>query len=333
MGRHISYNRHTSPELLEKINPVNKELLTDFIDYLDSIDRSDATIKEYTNNLQISFVWGYRNLNNKPFFDWSKRDVQRYQSFLLNDCKLSPARVHVLKAALRSLGDYIETMLDEEYPEYKNVSSKVKNPPLSHVLEKTILSEDDNKLLLDYLTNQQQYCQACLVALAMYSGRRKAEVLRFKVDDFDEVRLICDGALYKSKVIRTKGRGKKGKRMSCFIMHDPFEPYLDKWLDYRVRNGISTEWLFYDRHDPSQPMKETTINGWYGYLSSIVGKPFYLHCLRHGFTTRLVRAGVPPMVIKSLIGWNSLEMINTYTDIEEEKLFSQYFGKNGIKII
>jgi len=44
MGRTTVYNNITSPELIAEILPENKQLGDDFIEYLESIDRSPSTI-------------------------------------------------------------------------------------------------------------------------------------------------------------------------------------------------------------------------------------------------------------------------------------------------
>ena len=65
MGRGTVYNNITSPELVEQISQENKDLMNDFLEYLQSIDRAATTIKVYRNNLEIFFVWNLQNNNNK----------------------------------------------------------------------------------------------------------------------------------------------------------------------------------------------------------------------------------------------------------------------------
>ena len=97
MGRGKVINTMTTHEWLANINPENKALLDDFIEYCNTVGRSDNTIKEYKEDIQVAFCWGLNNINNKLFTDWTKRDVQRYQNYLINTCKLGSARVRLLK--------------------------------------------------------------------------------------------------------------------------------------------------------------------------------------------------------------------------------------------
>ena len=207
MGRKTQMNSLTSPELLEQVNPENKELLQEFLDYLRSTQRSEGTIFGYKHDISIAFVWALQYNNNLPFVEWKKRHIVKYQNWLLNENKNSPARIRRLKAALSSLSNFIENILDEDYPMFRNIINKVESPVNQPVREPSIWTDEELQELLDKLVNRCKYEKACYLALGIYSGRRKSELCRFKVSDFDDDKLVCGGALYKSDPIKTKGRG------------------------------------------------------------------------------------------------------------------------------
>ena len=50
MGRKTKMNSITSDELLQQVNPKNKELLRDFMGYLRSVKRSETTIAGYESD-------------------------------------------------------------------------------------------------------------------------------------------------------------------------------------------------------------------------------------------------------------------------------------------
>ena len=54
------------------------------------------------------------------------------------------------------------------------------------------------------------------------------------------------------------------------------------------------------------------------------GIPVYWHSLRHFFTTSLAKANLPDSVIKTIIGWESLEMVDIYKDIDDEDEIGKY---------
>lgn len=331
MARKTKMNSITSLELLAQVNPKNTQLLKDFLDYLRAVQRSETTIHGYENDIQIAWVWCLQNNDNKFFTDWTKRNVLAYQNWLLNNNENSPARIRRLKAALSSLSNYIISVLDDEFPSFKNIISKVENPVNQPVREKTIWEDIELEMLLETLTDKKEYEKACYLALAMYSGRRKSELCRFKVSDFSKENLVCDGALWKSNPIKTKGRG-GGKYIPCYTLAKRFRPYLEKWLDYRAEHSIDSEWLFPNRSNPKECVKITTINSWSKTFSRLAGKPAYIHSLRHYFTTSLAKAGIPDGVIQSIVSWESSDMVRLYTDLDADEQIGMYFKDGDISV-
>jgi len=194
-----------------------------------------------------------------------------------------------------------------------------------------VLEDEQLEELLNLLVSKKKYEKACALALAMYSGRRKSELVRFKVSDFSEQNLVCGGSLYKTTdTIKTKGFG-LGKYIHCFTLAKKFKPYFDLWMQERERLGIESEWLFPMKSDSSKQLKPETLNSWANSFSNMMGVDFYWHCLRHYFTTSLARSGLPDGVIQEIVGWESADMVRVYKDLTTEEQISQYFDENGIK--
>lgn len=331
MGRKTQMNSLTTPELLSRVNPQNIQLLTDFEDYLRTTGRSETTIHGYDNDIKIAFVWNLQYNENKFFVDWNKRNIVNYQNWLLNSNGNSPARVRRLKAALSSLSGYISNILDDEFPNFKNIINKVESPVNHPVREKTVWSDEELEELLNKLTEKGAYEKACALALAIHSGRRKSELCRFKVSDFNDDNLVCDGALYKSSPLKTKGRG-GGKYISCYTLAKKFKPYLDAWIKEREKRGINSEWLFPAHNDNTKQISTASLNSWANTFSRLSQKEFYWHSLRHAFTTSLVRAGIPDNVITQIVGWESADMCKVYTDIDADEQIGMYFKDGDIAV-
>lgn len=333
MGRKTQMNSITSDVKTQQINKENIRLKNDFLSYLSSVQRSPGTIAGYDNDLLIVFTYILDNLDNKFFVNLTKRDLISLQNWLVNQNGNSASRVRRIKAALSSLSNYIEAVLDDEYPNYRNIIHKIESPVNEPVREKTILTDDQIDYLLNYLVEHKKYDKACLLALAVCSGRRKSELVRFKVKYFDDENLICDGALYKtSEKIKTKGRGINGKQIYCYTLAKKFTPYFDLWMKYRAENNIESEWLFPQKDDPSQHLKSTTLTSWSNSFGRILGVDFYIHALRHCWTTGLIRAGLPETIIKELAQWSSLDMVDIYNDCEAEEQFANYFKDGDINV-
>lgn len=333
MGRTTVYNNITSPELIEQILPENKLLGADFIEYLQSIDRSPNTIDQYKSDLSIFWVWNLQYNDNKPFVKITKREFARFQNHCLNEWQWSSNRIRRVKSVLSSMSNFIENILDEEedFAGYRAVIRKIESPVKEEVREKTVFEPEELEQLLNHLVEQKKYMQACVLALAMYSGRRKAELPRFKVSYFSEDNVIF-GSLYKTpEKVKTKGRGSRGKMLDLYVLKKEFDPYLKLWLKYREENGITSEWLFPSSTNPDEPIKPETLDHWVGTYTKFLGKDFYWHALRHLFCTQCLKKNLPSSVVQEIIGWESADMVNLYNDTSTEETLAKYFDENGIK--
>ncbi|MEG1562316.1 MAG: site-specific integrase [Bacteroides sp.] len=335
MARKTIQNVLTSPEKLAQVNIDNSRLAGEFLLYLKSIGRAETTISAYENDLNIFWCYLLEKCGNKSFVKVSKRDLVAYQYWLAEENKNSPARIRRLKSSISSLSNYVENILDddEEFSGFRSIVKKIENPINEQVREKTIMTDEQISELLASLVRSKQYQKACAVALAVYSGARKAELLRFKPDYFVPENIIC-GSLYKTpEKMKTKGRG-SGKFIYKYVLVNNFKTYYDLWMEERARLGIECDNLFVRRDSADGawvPASIGTLNSWASTFSKMLGVDFYWHSLRHYFTTHLSEKGIPDTVIQEIVGWESTEMCHIYIDTSSDEKIGSYFDENGIK--
>lgn len=327
MARKTKVNFIAHPEILDMCHIQNKFLFDSFLDYLKSTDKANTTIEQYRNDLKIFFCWNYTDNNNKPFVEITKRDYTRFQGKALTDWEWSPKRIRRVKACISSLSNYIENILDEEeeFKNFRSVIKKIESPVNVPVREKTIYTSEELQSVLDMLVSDKKYEIACALALAMYSGRRKSELSRFKVSYFDEKNVLF-GTLYRTpeKVV-TKGRGSKGKLLTLYVLKKEFEPYLKMWLDERQHLGIMSEWLFPKATNHNEHIDRYALDRWARLLTKLSNKDFYWHSMRHFATTQFCKSNIPNHVIKQIIGWDSVEMVDLYNDTMLDDVLGDYF--------
>lgn len=327
MARKTKVNFIAHPEILDMCHIQNKFLFDSFLDYLKSTDKANTTIEQYRNDLKIFFCWNYTDNNNKPFIEITKRDYTRFQGKALTDWEWSPKRIRRVKACISSLSNYIENILDEEdeFKNFRSVIKKIESPVNVPVREKTIYTPEELQSVLDMLVNDKKYEIACALALAMYSGRRKSELARFKVSYFDEKNVLF-GTLYRTpeKVV-TKGRGSKGKLLTLYVLKKEFDPYLKLWLEERERLGITSEWLFPKETNHNEHIDRYALDRWARLLTKLSNKDFYWHSMRHFATTQFCKSNIPNHIIKQIIGWDSLEMVDLYNDTALDDVLGDYF--------
>ena len=333
-GRSTVYNEITSEEKMKKVNPENSELEKDFLEYLEATDKAKNTILQYASNLHIIWCWSLEFNKNKAFVDFTKREIAKFQNHALNVWGWSPRRMRTVKATARSLENYIENMLDDEFPDYRAIWNKIESPVNEEVRVKTVFKDEELRSLLDKLVEQKQYRNACILALAMYSGKRKAEITRFKTSYFTDGNLICGGALYKTpEKMVTKGRGQRGKMLDVYVLAKPFKPYLDLWIEERNRLGIDSEWLFPDAHNHQEHIGIPLMNSIADSFSRMLEKPFYFHSVRHFWTTSMLEANLPEAVVQMISGWSSADMLRLYDDRSNDSQLEKYFGADGIRSV
>lgn len=330
MGRPTEHNHLGIEEKRHLFNPNNVELLEEFIIYLQSIGRSKGTIEGYINDIEMFFVYNLERNKNKSFVELTKKDIMFYQNYCMNVLKVNSSRYRRMRSALSSLSNYIENMLDDEYPNFRNLINKIEAPPKQQAREKSVFEDEEIQKLLDYLVKKEDYHKACCLALAVSCGARKSELLRFKVSYFDEKNIIY-GSLYKTpEKIITKGKG--GKMLYKYTIKERFKPYFDLWMKKREELGIDSEWLFaYKRQDESVQYTVSALDGWAEEFTDFLGKYFYWHSCRHNWCTGLIKANIPSSVVKEIGGWESTAMVDIYTDIEIDDRLGDFFGEEGIK--
>ncbi|MFP4457786.1 MAG: tyrosine-type recombinase/integrase [Clostridia bacterium] len=337
MTRKTNYNKIVDKELWGQVNEDNKKLLSKWLTYLKVSDKSPQTIYQYKNDMKIFFVFCLDNLDNKFFVELTKGDIIEFQGYLVGELELSSSRVRRLRSTLSSMSNYIESILDEKYPDFRNLISKIEAPKASAVREKTILRDDQVERCLEELIEKGLYQEACAFALASYSGSRLSEIVQFKINYFEDKNIKDFGSDAKFYItpekIRCKGSGKKGTMLNRFILVDKFKPYFDLWIEERKNQDIDSEWLFvnYDsNNDQWEQLSSDSLSRYTPIYTKIIGEPIYFHCLRHYFVTLLSRNGIPHEIIQNIMGWKDIAMVGVYVDTTLEEKLENFFNDNEI---
>ena len=318
MGRKTKKMTDITKEQYEQVNEENKNLVKEFLEYCQTVNRSTETINGYTSDLHISMVWIKDNLKNKEFYEINKRDVSKFQNWCIQN-GLSSSRIRRLRSALSSLSNYIESMLDDDCPTFKNIINKIPAPPLTNTREKTVMSNEFIDKLLEDLLKENKIQQACFVAILIASGMRKSEVVLCNMDWFFGDPIIREG-MYISPEIRCKGAGVLGKRMSRFIIQEIVDKYLILWKQEREKLDIDHEALFVTRRDGQwERIKCSTVDSWMEKFTLITGINNYAHAYRHYSATWLKKNGVSIDKIRDFLGHKDSSTSEIYIDIGKEE--------------
>jgi len=307
----------TSPELIEQINPENKKLVDRFLKNF-ATKRSPNSVKVYTSNLNIFFVWNLLDNSNVLFTEIKKLDLMDFFDFCVSELKWSPARFSQMHSCLSSFSSFIENYYDDVYPNFRNLLSKIEKLPREAVRKKSVFTKEELSDLMNELGEENKIQEQCLLALMMSSGSRASELARFTVDIIDENNTAFDDLfLETTEEIQVKGRGVNGKSLIRYILKDTFLPYYKKWLPIRENilkeNNKEHNYIFISPN--GEPAKVSTFRSWVERWNNYVNKPFYIHCMRHYYTTMLLSIGLEQDFVQEIIGWTSLDMVGIYNDM------------------
>lgn len=328
MSRQTFKKKITSEELINKINPQSKKLVDRFLKNFET-KRSATSTKVYRSNFMIFLCWNVENNDNKAFTEIKKLDFMDFFDYASTELQWSPSRYAQMWSTLNSLGTFIENILDEEYPDFRNQVKKIEKLPKSAVRKKTILREAQVDNLLGYLSDEINNPQeACLLALAICSGARISELFRFTTHLIDENNTAYDDVfLETTDEIVTKGRGKHGTLKHKYILKNLFLKYYKPWLEERavVMEQTEKDHDFIFIKPNGEPAEVATgrswMEKWERYLTDLEPTNikheqvyFYPHCLRHYLCTYLAKRNIPQELIVELFGWASADMFNIYND-------------------
>lgn len=319
-GRETYRKIITSPELTAQINKDNIKFMERYLKNF-ATKHSPKSVTVYRSNLTMFLTWNLLYNENKLFMDIRKIEYADFFDFCVMELKWSANRFHQMHSSLSSFSAWIENFFDEDYPTFRNLLPKIEKPVKENVREKTVLQKEDIDNLMNYLEENNMFQEQCLLALAISCGARISELARFTTDLIDEENTVFDGLfLETTKEIVTKGRGVNGKLLHKYILKDMFLPYYKKWLEVRKEimeeNDIEHDFVFITRD--GLPANADRLRDWMGNLSDVVGKPLYMHSLRHYNVSMYKRIGLEDDFIVYLTGWSEStghSMISIYNDM------------------
>lgn len=315
-GRETYRKVITSPELIEQINPQNKQLVDRFLKNF-ATKRSPNSVVSYKSNLNIFFVWNVIYNDNQFFIDIKKYSLLDFFDFCVTELKWGSNRYAQMHSCLSSFSAFIENIYDERYPLFRNLLPKIEKLPKETVRKKSVFTKEELDSLMDCLGKQEKYNEQCLLALIMSSGSRASELLRFTTDMIDENHTAFDGLfLETTEDVRVKGRGVNGKYIPRYLIKDIFLPYYKKWLPVReqIMKETGKEHNFIFIRSDGEPALLSTIRSWMERWDDVLDKHWYPHAGRHFWCSYLLSIGLEKQLVQELQAWSSDALVDIYND-------------------
>ena len=133
------YNRFSNEEY-EKVPQENKEIADDFLLSLKG-EKTQQTIRVYTNNCKIILVIMYRLFKDKKIVELVKKDLIKMRVYMLEELKLSTARVNIIYSTLRMMMLFAEVTLSVNHAKVVPMSKETQTTRESRLSNNAFLVE------------------------------------------------------------------------------------------------------------------------------------------------------------------------------------------------
>nr|WP_319396331.1 tyrosine-type recombinase/integrase [uncultured Desulfobacter sp.] len=179
----------------------------------------------------------------------------------------------------------------------QNPCTKVSPPKFDNRISKP-LKRSDMERLLDVLDNWENQRGAFVVKFALYTGKRRGEILSLRWDDIDfEHRLMTFRAT----------NTKSGKGQTLPIGAKAFEVISD------ARRNKFCDYVFPSQKGPYKPGGFSSV---WKNIRTRAGVTIRFHDLRHTYASYLASSGkVDIYTLKELLGHSTLEMTQRYAHL------------------
>jgi integrase len=230
MARGKVYNQIFTPELWDQVNPINKEIMNDFLAEYRQRKKSKATLSAYESDLKFIFIIILQKFDNKSVLEMTKKNFRDLSIIFTEDFGLSPARTNRLKSSVNSMLTFCEE--DDDYDYDVNYAKKVKGIPNERVKDDDddfFFTFDEFIKVRDILVEQGKLQLAVLWSVGFDSAGRRNELLQIEKHGLTESN--------KTNVVV----GKRGKKFNLVYLDDTKE-LIRKYLEERGEDEIDSLW-------------------------------------------------------------------------------------------
>ena len=294
---------------------MSTDLFAPFIAYLQSLDRSPATVQGYLSDLRAFARW-FAATVGEPLQEtnWTTADVRAYREALLAQGR-SPRTVNRRLAALAAWGAY----LADRGLLALNPALHVRNLRETPLAPRWLTPKQRRALLRavarDLELAQARYPRlwlvrlrnAAIVYLLAYAGLRVGEVVALTVDDLE----------LKARSGQVRVRQGKGLKERVVPLHREARRLLARWL--QVRPETDHRILFTTLR--GAPLSKRAVQTVVAQAGEMAGIPQLTpHVLRHTFAKTLLDSGVSLDKVAALLGHSDLNTTRRYTTPSAEDL-------------
>ncbi|WP_289143081.1 tyrosine-type recombinase/integrase [uncultured Brevibacillus sp.] len=277
-----------------------KQVIKNFLQYLSSIDRSNATISGYQKDLTAFQRYLENQFNCEVFVDEiGSDDIEAYLHYLKETRGHAPASRARNLHTLRSFFNYA---YKKEYI-VRNVALSVEAISVKQK-ERSALSDEE----IDQLVNTIEHKTIKVVVMVLYlTGMRISECLNVTLNDVDmdkRVIHVVAGKGNKDRMIPVSNR--LLPILQQYIQTQRPSTHSNRLFCTKKTGMLSAVYVNREISDAVRKLKWT--------------KKVTAHILRHSFASQLVKKDVNLVQIQKLLGHSSLKVTSIYTHTDLDQL-------------
>ena len=196
---------------------------------------------------------------------------------------------------------------------FPNPYRAAQTPPIPrHRLPKALKPEQLERILAaarnyPWRTDLQRVRGLAMIAIMIYAGLRKGEVLRLAYSDV---------SLDEGTIRIVAGKGRFGGKDRTIYMPAELRVILTQYIALRRQLGFTCPEFFVSRGN--RPFSDIQFRRVIECVRDASGIPFFAHALRHSYITMLLRARVPIHVVQTLAGHADITTTALYTAVWDE---------------
>lgn len=261
---------------MENLKLINTDITTNkdnyIKNYLDYIDVSDNTQKEYAIGLKMFFEYcSLNNINNVQ-----RKDIINYREYLKEQGK-SANTINLYLVSIKNFFKWLDYQ-----GIYKDISKNIKALPVETTHIRQSLSIEQVRLLLNNCKTDKE---KLIINLAITTGIRCNEMCNIRIQDF---------VMKNDKIcLYVLGKARQGMRTDFVVIsNDIFE-----MIKEYIKNNNITEYLFTSNSNNNKGKPISTrsmrdiVNNIYE-RAGIKNKDLVFHSLRHSFASISIQNGV-----------------------------------------
>lgn len=289
-----------------------EDLIALHLDYLESLNRSENTLKQYRKELR--YFLGFVEKKGISEIDEIKTiHIDSYQSHLIKKQNSPNSRAKKMSI----LKSFFQFLFSREYLE-KNPTNAVAPIKIKDVDQKKreVLTIKESLKLIDKMTKNSipllKLRNKCILYIFLFGGLRVSELIDLKVNDLD----------FKNKTLFVRGKGGKIREVPLF---DEIIKELKEYTKTKAKN----EYLF-TKKKTKEPLTSRSVHDLIKrhVERSNIKKNIGCHSLRRTAASNLLASGVNLRHIQIYLGHSDISTTMRYLNPDKEEVKQDIRNKN-----